>query len=96
MGMCDPAELLRAAHRLSRGIEWSEPMKHWTCVGALILAVLPARAAEKQQVLRAIERAETVLAIYPEHWGLASRKRVPGIVSLRSGRTVISSGLTTE
>ncbi len=56
-------------------------MRFSTCaLGILSLTFLTAPAASEEMAARPIEKADSVLAIYPEDWGLASRARVPAVI----------------
>lgn len=49
-------------------------------LGILSLTCLTTPAASEEMTARPIEKADSVLAIYPEDWGLASRARVPALI----------------
>ena len=49
-------------------------------IGILSLTCLTTPAACEETASRPIEGADSVLALYPEDWGLGARARVPGLI----------------
>ncbi len=56
-------------------------MRYLTCALAFFsLSSSITLAADEEMAARPIEQADSVLAIYPEDWGLGSRGRVPALI----------------
>src|SRR6267378_4256032 len=55
-------------------------MRCMICVCLLVSTCCAPAFAGDEVPTRAIERADSVLSIYPENWGLGARQRVPAII----------------